>query len=299
MEIGGEYLRKKEKLSAIILAVMIVVGYTKNSVVIAANDFTVTQAKAVLYSVGNTPVYITPDLGTSAVLTLSANLPIEVLGVTSNGWFQVNINGTYYIQGSGLKQTPDSTNIVKYDEAGIKQLTKGTFTFFKNADLRNYNINQVQEMDDNTYIKYLDSFIIGNAMVDYCIIKENGLTLRSQYNGLSAANSKVSGLTIKEYLISYRNDYLTNSLWGPIRTQKEMKQVLTRAIRYEKNIFGTVFKSANIGSDEKEMNEFLKQLVEEVKDEQGVAFAYKMEYGSYKTSEGTNASGWIIDFSYK
>lgn len=290
--------RGRKKVAAAMLVAALLMGGNTNYVE-AANEFTVTAAKAVLYSVGNTPVYAAPDANGAVITTLAANVPVEVLGVTSNGWFQVNINGTYYIPGTGLKESADGSGVVTYDEEGIKKLTKGTFSFYTNTELRKFDKQDVAAMDENTYIKYLDSFLIGNAMIDYCIIQDSELMLKTHYDSLAKVDSTVAAMTMRDYLISYRNEFLNNSILGPVRTEKALKQVLTRAIRYEKDNFKTIYKNAAIGSDETKMEELLQELIAEIKDEQGVTFSYKKTYGNYKTDEGKNASGWTLEFTKK
>lgn len=282
-----------------ILAAALLAGNTTGGYVYAANEFSVTSTKAVLYSVGDTPVYAAPDLTGTIVTTLAANIPVSVLGVTSNGWFQVDINGVYYIPGSGLKASTDGSGIVSYDEEGIKKLTKGTFSFYSNSELRKIDKDDIKKMDDNEYIKYLDSFLIGNAMADYCIISDSMLMLKTHYETLSKTDDTVAAMSMKDYLVSYRNQYLQDSIYGPVRTEKALLQVLTRAIRYDKNNFKTIYKSAVIGSDEEQMEDVLEKVTAQIKDEQGITFSYKKTYGTYQTKEGKNASGWILEFSQK
>lgn len=266
----------------------------------AEEGYTVTQTKAILYSIGNgaTVVYSSPDLSSQVITTLDANYPVQVFGVTSNGWFQVDIEGMYFIPGSGLKGTCDAEPVITYKESDIERLTKGTFSFFSSKQLKAYTKEEIEEMDENTYIKYLDSFLIGNAVIDYCIIRDNSLTLKSHYEGLAACDEKVKAMSMRQYLLNYRMEYLEESLKGPIRNEKSLKQLLTRAIRYEKNSFRTIYKNVGIGSNKGQMEEILTELIDTVRYEQGIIYSYKMEYGSYTTATGKESSGWLIDFSY-
>lgn len=59
-----------------------------------AVEFTVAESKAVLYSNDKTKVYKQPDLNSGVVTTIAPDLPIEVTGVTSNGWFRISLDGT-------------------------------------------------------------------------------------------------------------------------------------------------------------------------------------------------------------
>lgn len=70
---------------------------------VQAAEFTVTGAEAVLYTNENTVLLADADDGTVVLPEVAAGLPVQVTGVTSNGYFQVSINGqTFYIHGIGL-----------------------------------------------------------------------------------------------------------------------------------------------------------------------------------------------------
>lgn len=70
-----------------------------------AAEYTVTAAETVLYTNENTVILADADDSTIVLPEVVSNLPILVTGVTSNGYFQINIDGqTFYIHGSGLSQ---------------------------------------------------------------------------------------------------------------------------------------------------------------------------------------------------
>lgn len=70
---------------------------------VAAAEYTVTAAEAVLYTNENTVILADADDSTVVLPEVAADLPILVTGVTSNGYFQINLDGqTFYIQGIGL-----------------------------------------------------------------------------------------------------------------------------------------------------------------------------------------------------
>ena len=69
----------------------------------AAAEYTVTAAEAVLYT--NEYTVILSDADDSAVVLpeVAADLPVQVTGITSNGYFQISLDGqTFYIHGIGL-----------------------------------------------------------------------------------------------------------------------------------------------------------------------------------------------------
>lgn len=263
-----------------------------------AVEFTVKESKAVLYSNENTKVYRQPDITSEVVTAIAKDVPVNVTGITSNGWFQVSINGTYYIPGDGLV-SKNAANSTVVSETDITKLTKGTFSFFKNPELGDFDKNDVEDMDANTYIKYLDSFLMGYALLDNCIVQDSGKLLKEVYESESKVDQKVAGMTLQAYLINYRNNYLSDSLAGPFRNEKDLKQALNRAIRYNIEKFGAVYKNSGTGNDESKMKKLMENVVNAIKAEQGVSFTCRMEYGSYKTSDGSEGKGWIIEFTKK
>lgn len=263
-----------------------------------AVEFTVTESKAVLYSNENAKVYQQPDINSGVVTVLAKDMPVNVTGITSNGWFRVSINGTYYIPGDGLVSKNAGTNAVVAGN-DITSLTKGTFSFFKNPQLSDFEKSDVQDMDENTYIKYLDSFLMGYAMLDNCIMQDSGKFLKEVYESEAKVDQKVAAMTMQAYLINYRNNYLSDSLAGPFRNDKDLKLALNRAIRYNIAKFGAVYKNSSVGSDDSKIKKVMENVVNEMKAEQGVSFTCRMEYGNYKTSDGSEGKGWIIEFTKK
>lgn len=74
-----------------------------NILLAEAAEFEVTEAPAVLYT--NEHTVLLSDADDSAVVLsgVEANLPIQVTGVTSNGYFQIALDGqTFYVAGIGL-----------------------------------------------------------------------------------------------------------------------------------------------------------------------------------------------------
>ena len=69
-----------------------------------ASEFSVTDTSAILYTTAEAELLTDTDM-TAVVLDKNAmpdNAPILVTGITSNGYFRVDLNGTYYIAGNGL-----------------------------------------------------------------------------------------------------------------------------------------------------------------------------------------------------
>ena len=81
----------------------------------SAAEYTVTPAEAVLYTNENTIILADADDGTVVLSEVAADLPIQVTGVTSNGYFQICLDGQiFYIHGIGLsaQDTADTADAV-------------------------------------------------------------------------------------------------------------------------------------------------------------------------------------------
>lgn len=69
----------------------------------AAAAYSVTAAEAVLYTNDNTVILSDADDTAVVLPEVAADLPIQVTGITSNGYFQIALDGqTFYIHGIGL-----------------------------------------------------------------------------------------------------------------------------------------------------------------------------------------------------
>ncbi|MDE7206778.1 MAG: SH3 domain-containing protein, partial [Lachnospiraceae bacterium] len=231
---------RKKITAAVMMFAMIMSIYSTFQV--QAAEFSVTESKAVLYSNDNTKVYRTPDENSGVVTTIAGGLPVDVTGITSNGWFRISLNGVFYVPGYGLEsKNAGNTNPV-VNNTDISTLTKGTFSFFKNPQLGDFTKTEVEDMDENTYIKYLDSYLMGYAMIENCIIQDSGERLKAVYENESRLDKNVAAMTMQAYLINYRNNYLSDSLAGPFRSESDLKLAMNRAIRYEIEKFGAVYK---------------------------------------------------------
>ncbi len=81
---------------------MILVFLCFRQMVAYAAEYTVTDANTVLYTAVQTGVYVEPDVNAAAVTVLDTNLPVAVTGITSNGWFRIDLGGVYYVPGEAL-----------------------------------------------------------------------------------------------------------------------------------------------------------------------------------------------------
>ena len=67
-----------------------------------AHAFYIIPMQMEMYSTSATPIYAAPDVFTPVVTYLDRFLNVRVTGITDNGFFVVDLNGTYYIPGMYL-----------------------------------------------------------------------------------------------------------------------------------------------------------------------------------------------------
>ena len=77
---------------------------SRNSFVVDAAEFSVTETSAILYTNENTVILLDADEGSAVILSgVEKGLPIQVTGITSNGYFRILLDGqTFYVHGIGL-----------------------------------------------------------------------------------------------------------------------------------------------------------------------------------------------------
>lgn len=91
-----------------------------------AAEYSVQPVDFVLYTNENTIIFADADVSSQIVLpTVSSDLPIVVTGITTNGFYQIMLDTTYYIPANGLttpEPKPEPEVTVKKDELdGIEQ----------------------------------------------------------------------------------------------------------------------------------------------------------------------------------
>lgn len=67
-----------------------------------AYALTVTPVNVKMYTTSGTPVFAAPDLNLGVVVYMERFVNVTVTGITDNGFYQVDLNGNYYIPGPYL-----------------------------------------------------------------------------------------------------------------------------------------------------------------------------------------------------
>ena len=92
---------KALKKTIIVAALTMILG---TSTTVMAADYTVTPVQTMFATKANTVVYLTADLATPTQCILPEDFQVTVTGVTSTGFWEIDINGTkFYIAGDAVK----------------------------------------------------------------------------------------------------------------------------------------------------------------------------------------------------
>lgn len=106
------------------MGIALSVGLLGGGLQVCAAEYTVTPVSAILYTGSGAEVFSQPD-ATTLVTTLSGNLPVQVTGMTNNGYFQVVMDGdVYYMYGKALSAAV-GTNAYKLTSVDAKSALVG------------------------------------------------------------------------------------------------------------------------------------------------------------------------------
>lgn len=90
-------MKKIGKNLILTAAVLIIIGALRTPS--QAHALNIIPMSMELYSTSGTPVYAAPDVFSQIVVYLDRFTNVRVTGITENGFYQVDLNGAYYIPG--------------------------------------------------------------------------------------------------------------------------------------------------------------------------------------------------------
>ncbi len=110
---------------AVLMALTLTIGCIGvNTATVQAAEYSVAPATAVLYTGSGAEVFAQPDPAT-LVTVLPGDVPLQVTGMTSNGYFQVIVNdGIFYVYGKALSAAV-GTNAYKLTSIDAKAALVG------------------------------------------------------------------------------------------------------------------------------------------------------------------------------
>ena len=101
----------------------VIIGVMLMGMTVCAEEYSVTDVEAVLWTNASTVVQVDADtMAAVALPPMEIGTPVHITGVTSNGYWRVEIDGaTYYIVGAGLGDTIVTNEYIRkyYDKPVI------------------------------------------------------------------------------------------------------------------------------------------------------------------------------------
>jgi hypothetical protein len=87
-----------------VMTIVIITSYvcTEGSFISKAKGAEYTQLTDVYYTKANCTVYAEPTYTSTVLTTIGANIPVQVLGYYSNGWYRINIGVICYVKMDSL-----------------------------------------------------------------------------------------------------------------------------------------------------------------------------------------------------
>ena len=88
----------RKKIAAVLIAVVVLLTAVNGGIISYAKGPTYTAMQDVYYTKDNCIVYAEPSYTATVLTTLGANLPVQVIGEYSNGWYRINIGVICYVK---------------------------------------------------------------------------------------------------------------------------------------------------------------------------------------------------------
>jgi hypothetical protein len=151
-----------------------------------------------LYSTSGTPVYATPDVFSNVVVYLDRFVSVRVTGVTENGFYQVDIGGTFYIPGPYMVSSIEAEKTEK--QKALENLDKFSEAY----------VNQLLQMDDYENKSFALVDVTGDGIPE--IIDGEGKEIYTYYDG-RAVMIYYSQTPMKLYYSKKDNQLLGKYKW--------------------------------------------------------------------------------------
>lgn len=167
---------RKRIISFIVTFVLLFgfMGEINTSVVVNAKGATYTEMNDVYYTKDNCVVYAEPTYTSTVLTTLTANVPVKVIGAYSNGWYRINTGVICYVKMDSVT-TAGVVGIV----AGDSQIADAK----KTADELGYEfvcltLNKEKKIKKDIFNSYIGKKVILYAKVD----DELGVSFKMLYD---------------------------------------------------------------------------------------------------------------------
>jgi hypothetical protein len=251
--------KKLSKLKAFIAVTAFVVSIAVFGKPNTSYALTVIPVNVTLYSTSGTPVYATPNVFSNVVVYLDRFVNVRVTGITDNGFYQVDIGGTYYIPGPYMVSQVEPVKTEK--QKALENLDKFAQAY----------VNQLQQMDYYTNKSFALVDVTGDGVPE--IIDGDGKEIYTYYNE-RAVMMYYSEIPITFYYSSKDNQLVGKYTWNckdvweiynrdiSLLPWGQFKCVSTNVTPYKKNLSEISKDYTNNEDTRDNMYEILKNILE-------------------------------------
>lgn len=156
-------------LCSFILALVL---FLQADIVSYAAQFTVTDTSAVMYTSIPTGCYFEPDAAAAQAGVVPVGTPVQVTGITSNGWVRIQAGAVLYIPGNALTQNAQAIPAQPVPQQSVPQY----------ADTVSYTISSREAAvaaSADARSKHASTVNLSNKGVSYETIKETFFSVTS------------------------------------------------------------------------------------------------------------------------
>jgi hypothetical protein len=154
----------KKRLLTLILAIALMLSYvcSEGAIVSKAQGASYYQLVDVYYTKDNCMVYAEPTYTSTVLTTIGANIPVQVLGYYTNGWYRINIGVICYVKMDSLTTAGvvgvSSTDTMTADAAKTAAEIGYTFVALK--------LNKEKLIKKDVYNSYVGQKVLLYAKID-------------------------------------------------------------------------------------------------------------------------------------
>lgn len=221
-------MRKITKYLAGVIAAALTIGTSA-----FAAEYSVTPVQATWYTNDQTVICSDADANTVVVPTCDSNIPVNIIGVTSNGFWQVQLDQVYYIPGAGLSAQANNNTAVNTTANNTNATaTTGNYVWHKKDWLSGSKANSDRDRTDKAlYIQIRNEleqqYAAGIKTLQYTvrwtsedasnrnILQQVIWDMKDDHSNIDKnANDYVSRVTINEPITV---DEKVNGAWCPVQ----------------------------------------------------------------------------------
>lgn len=151
------------RTAAVLMAAAILFSPVGTAVVTCAKGPTYTAMQDVYYTKDNCVVYAEPAYTSTVLTTLSANLPVKVIGEYSNGWYRIDIGVICYVKMDSLT----SAGAIGIKNNGDSQIADAQRTAAElGYEFVYLTLNKQKTIKKDIYNSYVGKKVILYAKID-------------------------------------------------------------------------------------------------------------------------------------